>query len=344
MATVVGVLLVVLSGRCLAERRYTKWSDASTLARKSKRIVLCMFRPNDLEAGKRTCSDYAIKRTRWQLLVTLRAAEIRTIRKRQFVVLWSMVGDAQGNWEHFSKHVRGERGGCLLATAQGEFLSTVPVSASEEKLRECLTTAWDKVTAQAEARAKVARAEAAKRRAVKELTDEAKRDIAAWFYGAALAKLDEALALVEKAEWPEAKQARRVRDRLLERATLQMKSADAGVREGNVVQAMRTLDEVSHLYVGLPAGDKARDELESLMGDPKQAAATAEYTPERRVYDLYDEGLTLQTEGNLKAAMAKFNEIRTSYADSPVVMRADRRRAECRRDLLKKAKKAQKPS
>lgn len=331
VAVLAAVLLIVLADACPAALPYPRWREAAAEARRSNRIILCVFKPGEVRPDDTDILNAEV--TGWKIFTTLADRQVRQLQARYFVVMVSKMANTESNWEAFAGEVGTQR--CLFATPDAVLLTTVPTDARVDKLVECLKAAVARAKELRDAERKAAAEGAAKRRAVKSLIDAAARDVEDWDYLAAFEKLDLAARSAESPDWPEVAEAQRARGKLLKRAESLIKLADNKVAAGKVIPAFRDLDEVVHLYRGMEVAERAKAKLASLIIQDRYTDAMVAYKPEREAYTLYDEALALEKSGDWKGAVEKYAAIAERFKESPVVERADRRARMCKIELAR---------
>ena len=304
--------------------RIFTWPEAVKVAKEYNKLIFCIYTPGitQLYGPGKSSDNTAAKGTEWPIVSVIVQPPVRKLEKKYYIIAHLRTGDKTSNWETFAPHA----GACLFATHQGEFLEAVTVDVTVTQFIEAVERAV----------AKAKELRAADPPTPDELLKEAEDAIEILDYVKATAKIDEALKSVQKGSIL-SKRTERLRKTIIGRATGGIARSDGWLKQGKPIQAFRELDEVAHLFTMLPQAAEAEKKLEALLTDPKWAEAATEYRPQRKAYDLLDEGMSFEAGERWKEAAAKYQEIIDGYKQSPVVRRAAGRLSGCQEAMKKKA-------
>jgi len=304
--------------------RISTWPEAVKVAGKYNKLIFCIYTPGitRLYGPGKSSGNTAGEATEWPIISVIVQPPVRKLQKKYYIIAHLRAGDKTSNWETFAS----QAGACLFATHQGEFLEAVSADVTVAQFIEAVERAV----------AKAKKLRAADPPTPGELLKEAEDAIEMLDYVKATAKIDQVLKSVQKGSTL-SKRAERLRKTIIGRAAGGITRSDGWLKQGKPILAFRELDEVAHLFTMLPEAAAAEKKLAALLTDPKWTEAAAQYRPQRKAYDLFDEGISFEAGKRWKEAAAKFQEIIDHYKQSPVIRRAARRLKGCREAVKKKA-------
>jgi len=325
--------------------RINTWAEAAGVAKRENKLIFAIYKAgktgqssDDSSATSRTggVSSTGGSRSGLAIATTLSSVDVRPLVKKYLVVVHLRMGDQDSMWKKFETN----GSPCLFATADGEFLRGISVDTKPEQFIAAFKAAGKRArelrSSAVSKRPQGADADTSDRAA---LLKEAERLIKKEDYPAAVSRVKTVLESADE-ESAQAKLAKRLAKTLTGRAKSAMNRAKAQLEANRALPGFRGLDEVAHLFAGLPIAEKAARELTTLMREDKYSDLAAEYELERKAYGLYDKGLELVRHELWKDAAAKFQDIVDRHTQSPVAKRAAVELQRCQAEMGRPAAEA----